>query len=87
MKKSKQLLTRASLLKCFDAKKETTLQVDASQFGMGTMLLHKGQPIAYALRSLTETEQKYPQIDKELLAIVFGCQRLHSYIYDRLIKV
>ena len=45
--------------------------------------MQNGHPIAYASRSLTNTESNYAQIEKELLAIVFGAERLESYLYDR----
>ena len=52
-----------------------TLQADASQRGLGTCLLQEGEPIAYASKSLTDTETRYANIERELLAIVFTCQR------------
>ena len=75
----KNMLLRAPVLKFFDPNKPVRLSVDSSQYGLGAVLLQEGHPIAYASRSLTETQQKYAQIEKELLAIVFGCQRFHYY--------
>ena len=77
----KELLTKAPVLQYFDVRKATTLQVDSSKSGLGAVLLQDNHPIAYASRALTETEQNWPQIDKELLAIVFGFERFHSYVY------
>ena len=34
---------------------------------------------------MTETKQDYAQIEKELLAIVFACERVNEYIYGRYI--
>jgi hypothetical protein len=42
--------------------------------GLGTWLLQNNQPVPYASRSLTPTEVQYAQIEKEMLAIVFGTQ-------------
>ena len=39
---------------------------------------HNG-PVEIASRTLSETEQKYAQIEKEMLAIVFGCKHFHQY--------
>ena len=41
------------------------------------------RPIAYASRSLTETEKHYSQIDKEALALVWGVKKFHTYIFAR----
>ena len=49
--------------------------------------MQNGQPIAYASRSLTNTEQQYAQIEKEMLAIVFGTEKFEQYIYGRRVKV
>ena len=56
----------------FDRRKPVTVQVDASQRGLGACLLQEGQPIAYASKSLTDTETRYANIERELLAIVLG---------------
>ena len=40
-------------------------------------------PVAYASRALTPTETNYSQIEKELLAIVFGVERFEGYVYGR----
>ena len=81
MKKIKQLLSSEVLLKYYDETKPLTIQADASQDGLGACLLQDGKPICYASRSMNETEQRYAQIEKELLAIVFATQRFHHYIY------
>ena len=44
-------------------------------------------PIAYASRALSKSEQNYAMIEKELLGVVFGCERFHSHVYGRSITV
>ncbi|KAK2716101.1 hypothetical protein QYM36_010621 [Artemia franciscana] len=63
------------------------LIVDASSHGLGAHLVSEGKVAAYALRSLSKTEQKYSQLEKELYAIVFGCKHFHHYLYGRHVKV
>ena len=70
-------------LRYYDRRKPVTVQADASQRGLGASLLQDGQPIAYASKSLTDTETRYANIERELLAIVFACQRFNTYILGR----
>ena len=78
---TKDLLSDPPILQYFDSRTQSVIQADASQRGLGAVLLQKGRPIAYASRSLSVTEQNYAQIEKELLAIIFACDKFHHYIY------
>ena len=64
-----------------------TVQADASLRGLGACLIqqHKGkdQPIAFASKSLMDAETRYANIERELLAIVFACQRFSTYLLGR----
>ena len=71
----KESLTLAPVLGYYDPQKVLTLQVDASSTGLGAALIQGNQPVAYASKVLTPTQQKYAQIEKELLAVVFGCAK------------
>ena len=46
-------------------------------------MFQKGQPVAFASRTLSQTEQRYAQIEKECLAIVFACEHFDQYIFGR----
>ncbi|VEN53148.1 unnamed protein product [Callosobruchus maculatus] len=77
----KHLLTQAPVLSYFDPSKSIEIETDSSKDGLGACLLQDGHPIAFASRSLNTTEQKYAQIEKEMLAIVFAVQKFHFFIY------
>lgn len=83
----KRLVTSQPVLRYFDPKEEVTLQVDASEKGLGAALLQKGQPVAFASRALTDVETRYAQIEKELLAVVYGLEKFHHYVYGRQVTV
>ena len=83
MKDIKALVTAVPVLRYYDVSKPVTIQSDASQAGLGCCLFQEGQPVAFASRALTQTEQNYAQIEKECLSIVFACQRFHYYLYGR----
>ncbi|UYV61713.1 K02A2.6-like [Cordylochernes scorpioides] len=79
--KLKNMVSNAPILTFFDPTKPITISSDASQYGIGTVLMQGGQAIEYASFSLNATQRKYAQIEKELLAIVFGCERFQYYIW------
>ena len=45
--------------------------------------MQNGQPVSYSSRALTTSERNYSQIEKELLAEVFGVERNHQYVYGQ----
>ena len=85
--KVKDVITASPVLAYFDPEKETHIQVDASKNGLGATLMQDGKPVAFASKSLTETQKAYAQIEKELLAILFGCEKFHEYLYGRKVIV
>ena len=52
-----------------------TIQVDASQVGLGVALLQNGKPMAFASKAFIKTECQYANIEREMLAVVFGVER------------
>ncbi|KFM75290.1 Retrovirus-related Pol polyprotein from transposon 297, partial [Stegodyphus mimosarum] len=69
----------------YDIKLPVVLSVDASQEGLGAVLLQNNLPVAYAFKALTDTQKNYAQIEKETLAIVFACEKFHQYIFGKYI--
>ena len=85
--KLKKLATEAPVLRFYDPTLFLTLSVDSSSTGLGCVIMQEGQPIAYASRALTKTQHNYPQIEKETLAVVFGCEKFHQFVYGRNVEV
>ena len=83
--KIKSQLQKALLrpLRYYDRTKPVTLQCDASLKGLGACIIQDGQPIAFASKSLMDTETRYANIERELLAIIYGCEKFHTYLYRR----
>ena len=83
---AKTLLTKAPVLVHYDPDQPIVLATDASAYGLGAVLSHwnpdgSEQPIAFASRTLSKSEQNYSQLDKEALSLVFGVRRFHNYLY------
>ena len=63
------------------------LHVDASIKGLDVALFQNNKPIAFASKALTPAETRYATIERELLAVVYDCEKFHSYLYGRSIVV
>ena len=70
----KELVKEAPVLQFFDNNISLMIQCDGSEKGLGAALPQDGKPVAFASRALTDTETRYAQIEKELLAIVFSVE-------------
>ena len=82
----KQRVTEEKILQYYDVSKPVVLSVDSSSYSLGACLLQE-RPVSYALRLLNSSEKNYAQIEKELLAILFGCTKYHQYIYSKPVTV
>ena len=80
-KKVKEMLANAPILAYFNPDVPLVVQCDSSQFGLGAVLLQNDKPLDYRSKTLTETEQRYAQIEKEMLAIVFALERFNDYTF------
>ena len=87
LEETKKILSTTPVQRYFDLGAIPTLQCDACMHGLGACLMQDGHPVAYASRSLTPTEVQYAQIEKELLAIVFGMEKFETYLYGRKVLV
>ena len=79
----KEAVISDTTLRYFDPSLPVTIQIDTSQVGLGAALLQNGKHIAFASKALTETKCQYPNIEREMLAAVFGAERFHTYIYGQ----
>ena len=76
-----------AVLAFYDVKKPVTVSYDASNFGLGAVLLQENKPIPYASLALTDTEKQYAQIEKELLAVVYALEKFNQYVYGKAVQV
>ncbi len=85
---AKKSLTSSSVLVHYNPDLPLRVAADASPHGLGAVLSHvmpdnSERPIAYASRSLSSTEKKYAQVEKEALALIFAVKKFHQYLYGR----
>ena len=84
-------LTKPSVLVLYNPAAETKITADSSSFGLGAVLMQKQQstwrPVAFASRSLSETESRYAQIEKEALACTRACDKFSDYVLGKKITL
>jgi len=77
-----------SFIQTADPELPITMAADASAYGVGTIISHvypdgHEKPVAFASRMLSKSEQNYMQLEKEVLALIFGVKQFHQYLYAR----
>ena len=82
----KDIISSDLVVRHFHSDRETSLIVDAGPIGLGAILVQRQpdgslHPVSYASRSLTPVEQRYSQTEREALAVIWGCERYHMYLY------
>ena len=83
----KDELSRTPTLQFFDPSKNHIIQTDASLKGLGAVLIQEERPVMYASRSLLPAEERYSNIERELLGVVFGLERMHNMIFGGPVEV
>ena len=59
------------------------IQVDASSAGLGAALIQNGMPVALASKTLSGPETRYSNIERKMLAVGFGLEKFHHYIWGQ----
>ena len=83
----KTAIAKTVALTHFDPRKLVIIETDASLKGLGAVLIQDNKPVRFLSKSLTETEENYSNIERELLAILFACERLHKYTFGRMVTI
>ena len=83
----KMRVTARPILQLPDNNKAFILRTDASDKGMGAMLLqeHEGKlfPVIFASKKLAERERRYSTMERECLAIIWAIRKFQLYLYGR----
>ena len=61
----------------------TLVSADSSAHSLGVVLLQNNRPVEFIAKSLTDTQQRYSQLEKELLAILFAAKRFRYCLFGR----
>ena len=81
----RDIICTKPLLQFPNFKQPFLLTTDASNYALGAVLsqgsIGQDFPIAYASRTLSDSEVKYSTIEKELLAVLFAVEHFRPYLY------
>ena len=88
----KEQTLKATELAFYNPNLENKVYTDASNIGIGgvyTQVNENGieRPVKFLSRKLTEVEQTYDTVSKELLAITYTLQKLRKYWEDHLLYI
>ena len=71
------------MLCLYNSEAPTKTYANAS-YGLGAVLLQQSdsvwRPVAYTSRAMTETEKRFAQIEKEVLAATWACEQFSNYV-------
>ena len=86
-----KVLTSDLLLTHYDPEFHIKVAADASQNGVGAVILHQfpdgtEKAIMHAARTLTKAERNYSQIEKEALAIIFAVKNFTRWFMDDILR-
>ena len=83
----KHELCNHPILKLPDCDKAFVLRTDASDTGLGAVLLQRHDdtlfPVAYISKKLLPRERNFATVERECLAVVWAVQRFQVYLYGR----
>ena len=80
----KRKVSNTLVLAFYHPNRATIVSADPSSYGLGGIFLQQHgdqmKPVAYCSRTLTTAKTRYAQIEKELLASVWVCDKLSRYL-------
>ena len=71
----------------YDPNKPAVIETDASLKGLGAVLIQDVKPVRFLSKALTPAEANYSNIERELLAVLFACEKLHRYTFGQKVMV
>ena len=79
--KLKTALVSSEVMTYYDPNKSSKILVDASPVGLSAILTQDGKILAYGSRALSDVESRYSQTEREMLAVVWGAEYYHVYVF------
>jgi hypothetical protein len=79
----KKALTEAPVLGIPDFSKPFVIETDASDLGIGAVLMQDGHPISFLSKAFSSRSQAFSTYEKECLAIIMVVEKWRSYLHGQ----
>ena len=79
----KNEIANAVQLTHYEPNKSAVTETNASLKGLSAVLIQDSKPVRFLSKALTPAEPNYSNIERELLAVLFACEKLHTYTFGR----
>lgn len=79
----KDALVSALVLAIPDYQQSFVIEIDASDQGIGAVLMQAGQPICYLSKALSPKNKALSTYEKECMAILLAVEKWRSYLVGR----
>ena len=66
-----------------DFQKEFVIEIDASNNGIGVVLMQKGHPLAFISKVLSPKHQSLSAYENDLFSIVYAVGKWHHYLFGK----
>jgi len=76
----KQALSTAPVLSILDFRKQFIIEIDASDMGMGAVLMQDGHPVSFLSKAFCPRNEAHTTYEKECLALVMAVDKWRSYL-------
>jgi len=76
-------MVEAPVLALPDFTKTFVLETDASDYGLGAVLMQEGHLVAYLSKPLCQNNQSLSTYEKECMAIIMAVEKWCSYLQNR----
>ena len=79
----KKALTEAPVLAIPDFNQPFVIETDASELGMGAVLMQNGHPISFLSKPFSSRSRSFSTYEKECLAIIMAIEKWRSYLHGQ----
>ena len=86
-KLKKLICSNPPVLAFYDVHEDVEIERDASEDGLGAVLLQSRKVVVDSSRALTEAEKRYARLEKEMLSMVYSVSKFHCYVFGKKLSV